>query len=571
MKSLKSCPVKVFATGFMVLVLLCLPLLWLRSLCEITLRETIPRYNREASIEPSGLVSFEIERDPNTKILSKVSALIMPVMPSAGIWDYVKNRLPEGKYSNIYFIDNKHEYNKSWSYFDEETGLLVSYSRYRKQIAEKKWATKTDRFYTGPEGISETPDKSLGRFVNPIVCRRSGIVYDKSLRRFFKINREQKTVTKGAKLASNDPRRPIQIGKLGENAHFINVDFSPPMRETTEEEKEALGMTGMPSGMIGMPPMMGEPFGEPGMPKGAKFQMKQTGSVPIGRHHFDAGEDILVLDESGRIDLLDKETLEFAGTAGYLPKPQLPFSLNKSSRPKELLAYDVLPVSSYPDRNYKGLCAATVSREGTFMMVAVFNEKGEFIERSYSGSREQKISRGEPLSASGAVLWNVPWGPFSMTSKYLLENLHPPLLSIVSYFTADSFEARAGHRALFVLPNSFIAMRARHTDENSMTEPFYVLLLILPSIILSILLAWHVSRDAAVVGLSENARLYWLVGTIAFGLIAYITYRLTRPKITLVTCQNCGKLRRPDIDSCHRCTSKWLVPELVPPTWRVTD
>jgi uncharacterized paraquat-inducible protein A len=62
-----------------------------------------------------------------------------------------------------------------------------------------------------------------------------------------------------------------------------------------------------------------------------------------------------------------------------------------------------------------------------------------------------------------------------------------------------------------------------------------------------------------------------MIGTIAFGLTAYITYRLTQPKITLVTCTNCGKLRRPDMARCHRCGSKWHIPELTPPAWRVVD
>ena len=144
-------------------------------------------------------------------------------------------------------------------------------------------------------------------------------------------------------------------------------------------------------------------------------------------------------------------------------------------------------------------------------------------------------------------------------------------MSIASYFTADSLEATVGHRSLFILPNSFIGMKGRDVSEHIGTSFYAALLIILPSIILAILLAWRVSKDTAVVGLSESAKLYWLIGTLAFGLPAYITYRLTRPKITLVTCANCGNPRRPDMEKCHRCGSKWRVPELTPPTWRVVD
>jgi len=96
-------------------------------------------------------------------------------------------------------------------------------------------------------------------------------------------------------------------------------------------------------------------------------------------------------------------------------------------------------------------------------------------------------------------------------------------------------------------------------------------MLISPSIILAACLAYLVVKDAAAVGLSRNLRRFWAFLTLAFGLAGYITYRLTRPTITLVTCANCGKLRRPDTDMCHHCKSKWQVPELIPPTWRVLD
>ena len=179
--------------------------------------------------------------------------------------------------------------------------------------------------------------------------------------------------------------------------------------------------------------------------------------------------------------------------------------------------------------------------------------------------------RHQYIPSNRAVFFEAPWAPASTIGKYLVENLHPPLLSIASYFTADSLEATVGHRALFILSNSFIGMKGRDINENIGTRFYAALLIILPSIILAILLAWRVSKDAITVGLSENVKLYWLIGTLAFGLPAYITYRLTRPKITLVTCANCGNPRRPDMDMCHRCGSKWRVPELTPPTWRVID
>jgi hypothetical protein len=100
---------------------------------------------------------------------------------------------------------------------------------------------------------------------------------------------------------------------------------------------------------------------------------------------------------------------------------------------------------------------------------------------------------------------------------------------------------------------------------------FGALWVMLPAIGLAIFLAWRVVRDAAAVGLSSNARSLWLLGTLSFGLPAYITYRMTRPTAALVTCATCGRPRRPDMERCHLCNSAWEVPESVPPAWRVLD
>jgi hypothetical protein len=143
-------------------------------------------------------------------------------------------------------------------------------------------------------------------------------------------------------------------------------------------------------------------------------------------------------------------------------------------------------------------------------------------------------------------------------------------LTLASYLTAYSFEARSAHRALFLMPNSFVAM-ARDYEGNAFYEGLLVLLLMLPAILFAGLLGWRVDRDAARVGLSPNARRLWLVGTLAFGLVGYITYRLIRPKVVLVTCANCGQPRRPDMDRCHRCGARWHIPELIAPAWRVLD
>ncbi|MHC4726326.1 MAG: hypothetical protein ACYS17_03790, partial [Planctomycetota bacterium] len=303
------------------------------------------------------------------------------------------------------------------------------------------------------------------------------------------------------------------------------------------------------------------------------------------------------------IDLLDRESLEFVKNfnigAGRLFDPESYIrSRRRSTSPEYLLDYDVLPLfltthfyegkqesmkeffgePSVPvdpapskiERKYLGMFVASLSRSGTGLALKAYDEKGREIIK-----REAVVQKEGPRTvfhrSNSVVYFRPSWASAFTVGKYLAEMLHPPILSLGSFYTAYSIDAAAGHKGLFLLPNSFIAMQGRIDYGNFVVKLLAALWFMSPSIIFSIWLAVRVSKNAVVVGLSDNARLYWILGILAFGLAAYITYRLTRPKITLVTCQNCGKMRRPDMDRCHRCKSDWFVPELTPPAWRVLD
>lgn len=543
MKSLINYPVKVFATGFVVLVLLSIPLFWFRFLCKIAISVRMPRDAQQVSIEPSGLVPPELENDPNVVRHSYALAFMRQEPLFLGIVDYFKARSPGGRYSNSYHFETDKD---DWvcMYFDEDIGQIVfRYTETRKTL--KKWFQMFVKLYVGPEGISETADKTLGRFISPIVdvrWRQSVFLYDKKLRRFFHIKFEDRVVVKGPKLGKDDSHKPVRIGRLTKNTELLHLYWNPPQVRGTDEDIKKQGY------------------------------VRSSYKPAIKLWFHNAGQFLLVLDESGRIDLLDRQTLEFAGTAGYLPAPETFFPSKRSVTPKDLLSYEVLPLAFNTDHKYRGMFVASVSRQNTALALAVFDENGKLIRKEYSRLTKYRGPqyRG-PQTIDVAAFFEVPWAPVLTLTKYLLENFQPPFLSLASYLTASSFEAAAGHRALFLLPNSFVAMKGRDVSEGMAGRLPSALLLMLPSIILAILLTWRVSKDAAAVGLSENAKLLWMIGTIAFGLTAYITYRLTRPKITLVTCTNCGKLRRPDMARCHHCGSKWHIPELTPPTWRVVD
>jgi len=526
MRSRSNYPIQVIAAGFLVLVFLSLSLFWASWLCKSILADIMPMDYRTVDIPPSGLLPAEIESDPNVLQQTQVHAhIISPEAPQTlGIGNYLSDKAPEGRHSRIYYLELEGE-DSAWVYFDGRIGQINCRWANVEKMPDGTSMRKNIQFYVGPEGVSEIPDKKLGRF-NPVVVDFGStplILYDIKLRRFFAINFKDRIVTKGPQLSEDDPRRPVDIGILSKNPGILDMYWMPPDIRRTH--------------------------------------------IPIRERSKDYNPDryVLVLDESGQIDLLDRETLEFAGTAGRLPAPETFFPADKRVTPGDLLAYRVLPLALKEDHKYRGLFAASVSREGTSLALAVFDEKGKCIESRITRDNSQNVP------SSSAVFFGTPWSPVITIGKFLLENLHPPILSLASYFTAGSIEAASGHRAMFLLPNSFIAMKGRDARGNIAARFLYALFLILPSIILAILLAMRVGKDTAVVGLPQKTRSFWTFGTLAFGPAGYITYKLTRPKITLVTCANCGKQRRTDTGICHQCGSKWNVPELTPPAWRVLN
>ena len=561
MKLLTNYLVRVLATGVVVLTLLSIPLFWLRFLRMASLTERIPEAAKTVSIEPSGYISPEIEEDPNLAQRSRVTATMRPeLFPlSLGTSDYVTSRSAMGNRSNVYVAKSR----ENWAYFDEKSGQIICRYTDTETMPDNSRLRRQVQYHIGPEGISEIPDEGLGRFIEPIISQswvtwghdRVGpadlILYDRKLRQFFKIDFDRPTVVKGPELGDDASHDPVGIGLLSKNPFYLHLDFSPPRKETSGY--------GYRTTRYGL----------------------QSGAVIQSVQHHSAGPHLLVLDKSGRIDLLDKEKLQLVGTAGRLPQPATLFGFEKLATPDNTLSYQVKPLylgaqidpnesegggQQTPDPNslrYAGVLAACLSRDGTTLAVATFDDKGMPMNRRYGGR-----NRG---NSAELAYFGAAWAPMSTVGKYIAESLHPPILSVASCFTAWAFEAGAGHRALFLLPNSFVAMNARDNREGIGVRLIVALLLISPSIILAAWLACRVAKDAAAVGLSKNLQRFWAALTLAFGLTGYITYRLTRPRITLVTCPNCGKPRRPDMNKCHRCGSKWHVPELVPPTWRVLD
>jgi len=253
-----------------------------------------------------------------------------------------------------------------------------------------------------------------------------------------------------------------------------------------------------------------------------------------------------VVEESGDISVLDVNSLTLRRGAGCLPRPYTIFGRG-SSRPRDLYDYEMKPIFVHPKGAYAGLLVASLSRRDAVATLAVFDREGRPLEPAHSAHF--------PM-----------WAPVT----YMIESLHPPVLTLASFFTAYNFEAGATHRALFLMPNSFVALQ-RDRETSFLFQFLAAVLFLLPALLVSGFLSWRVVRDARVMGVSRRARRLWWLGTLAFGLPAYITYRLTRPRIALALCRDCGRGRRVDMDACHHCGSGWDVPVLEPPAWRVTS
>lgn len=426
-RSSGSSSMATIATGFIILVLIAISFFWGRYLCDGLLVEKIPR---RIKISPSSLLPMEIENDPNVTDHSCAFAGVsrMPdynsivghlFRPSGvfydplepfeashqhlerlGIIEYFQSRARGENYTC-------HVHPFYLVHLDEVKGQLV----YRR-ADPRNWANqynwewkKITKLYAGPKGVSRTPHRNLGRFGSPIVFfdppvffykpTARCIVYDRMSRCFFSIDFENQTVRRGAKL-KDSTIRPLEIGSSAEFYTFW-IRFNLPSKEN------------------------GAPIGD----------LTKSDYLPV-------------LDESGRIDLLDPNTLEVLGPAGYLPRPKSLFGWG-SQKPKDLMDYDIELISIGKRRSkgeYLGMLAGSLSRQSMWMTLAVFDKEGNRVKITHTKTN----------------FFEVPLGPELAMTKYLLESLHPPVLTLASFFTAYNFEAGSTHRALFLMPNSFVAL-----------------------------------------------------------------------------------------------------------------
>lgn len=521
--------VRVFSIGIISLVMLSLVLFAARRLCELPKFVWFWPHQTVIKYSPSGLAGdYELSdgvRDANT------------ILPSVAIarfntWDFswfglgltadrefVKWDLSCDARSRSFFASNivwpnlrkgSRERGFYALYFDEDMGLFVYCNSTRGR--KGRWS-KQVHSYIGPDGFSDSYSANLKRFGDVEFYRAAQrvLVFDHNEGRFYRMDFDSNQVQPGPSLSDSDMsgRDVVQIGHLAKNAHLLLVDWIPP-------------------------------------------RYRSDNKCVNGRlNRFPSHEKAFILDATGRIDIFDIDQMRFVGPAGFLPSAS-PSADDIAARGRELFAYRVIGV--YDGDEYLGAVVAGLSQDLDGMTLTVFDKNGN---KNTGDGRYMTLS-----SFPGGIALGI--------CKGVLETFQPVVFGVGSYLTAPVFDAAGTHRAMFLLPNSYICMVSRF-ESNFYKRWFTFLLLLLPSVLLGFLLAGRVLRDAKSIGFSGRSRLWWFIGTISFGLAAYIAYRFTRPPDVLVTCTNCGKLRRPDTDCCHNCNSPWSVPELTPPSWRVLD
>jgi hypothetical protein len=547
MNSQKGYVVNVVVTGLMAVVVLSTVLFVGRFFCLQNLWSLIPSETAMVLESPSGLLGDWDEptdgqvSEPNA--VAKSSAIWLGtnfglMIGELGIFEVLLRDIDWEQFisPDVYAAwGERNEEMVGLVYFDRKLGLFVNCDIGREGIDDKGRWTKIINWYAGPGGISQKPDGTIGRFDRPVMYAGPGgisqkpdgtigrfdrpvmaegrlIIFEHGLSQFFQIDFKNKEVRSGPKVE----HEIVQVGELTKNDIALRLYWSPPMRRTVKSRRR-------PSGEV---------------KTSVRYEPVRTDMRTFGPRSWEP-----VLDKSGTIYKLNAETLELTGPIGELPWPGT----------RGLLAYDVTGFSIKGE--HKGLIAAGLGPNIFRPGFLVFDADGNRIGEEWGDVELLKLAGGPGLSVV----------------NYVVETLQPTIFQLASYFTALKFDGAGGPRSLFILPNSFVARIGSEWGAEGLAEHILGLWVIFPSVAISVLLAWRIEKDARNIGLGSRTKFWWMIATVAFGLSAYITYRLTRPKDTLVTCTNCGRMRRPDMDRCHQCGSKWEVPELVAPMWRVVE
>jgi hypothetical protein len=437
MNSQKRALFNVLATAIVV-TLMSVGLFWARWFCAVQRADLLPEAERKATVAlPPSLSSLRAGEDPNGRSPRYLAAEMPPgpapvlCLLGLGAVQYVERHLPGGAGSDIYRWNSPPD--GISVYYDRSLGLIVYQGLESRPSADGTPAWRWFTCYAGPEGIGEKPEEKLGRFSSPVADRsmlHPQIIYDPVLRRFFAIEWSAQKLRQGPQLRPNDTHEPVQIRTLQRLPVSLDLVPNAASRETQGDKSVLLGA------------------------------------------FFSTDDRLLVLDRSGRIDLLDSQTLTFVGMAGRLGSPAPLFGFPRPTRPEDVISYTVSPIgisrgTAGQGRTYAGCAVATISREGTGLRLDVYDANGQSVGgddmgfRPYAETADGKITRGHAIPSTQAAYSYLPGAEVLTIAKFTFENLHPPAFLLVSYLAGPHLAATAGYRSLFLLPDSFVAMAPR--------------------------------------------------------------------------------------------------------------
>jgi hypothetical protein len=439
--------------------------------------------------------------------------------------------------------------------------------------------------YIGPKGYSGTKNPSLGTFEKPLFVYHytwtsenpdvvSLFLYDAGHSRFYRIemNVSQKTVgillyhvqlntirVIEGPIQKQPDFAPVQIDSRlcgvsdeGPSQGDLDIMWNPPykvirqFRSAYAEQYASVDPNTMPDS---------EAIRTQNIPLKNSPQMRSLKG------------DFFVLHQDGRIDYLDGKTLSVVRCAGYLP--EIGFYKNSiSRRPHDMADYEAFGFYD-PNDLYLGTAVAAISRDGVMRAIDFYDAKGNLSASKTPGTIIS--NQWEDCTSGIQIIKDISDGRLLLTVRYLLENLQPPLLRLLDMPAAEWMEPDERCGTFFVHPNSFIGLMKFEYDRFGFW--WQLLFLMLPSLALSIWLGIKARRKAALLGYDTSAKDAWFITILAFGIPAYITFKLMLPKERMVTCANCGNLRRVEFDVCQSCKRDWEKTKTLttPPDWSVKD
>ncbi|MBM4103113.1 MAG: hypothetical protein FJ263_03555 [Planctomycetes bacterium] len=428
--------------------------------------------------------------------------------------------------------------------------------------------------YIGPKGYSANVNPQVGTFSNPFYVHwlrlspgvMAHIVYDNILRRFYRIE---------INYAIRKPDSKTTFYIISPDS--IKVVEGPQLQiDKTIVDRWKWKRNGYDFSLSWMPPQQRIRKLKPDYSEG-QYASADPNNLPDGAYRetfipfenapksFAYKIDFLILCEDGKIDSIDGNTLTVAGCAGYLPQVGF-YQQSLSNHPQDLGDYDILGLYD-PNDKHLGTAVAAVSRDGLSMQIVFYDDKGNLIKTSLPPCFYSDDNNFSGLS----VLTSIPRGPLLITLRYLWENLQPPVLRLLDLPASQWFNPETGYSHLFVRPNSMIGLMKIEFDSFN----FWLLwlFLMLPSLVLSLLLATSARIKAAQMGYPALSKDGWFVAILTFGIPAYITFRLMLPKERMITCANCGNLRRVEFENCQSCKRDWQKTKSLttPPDWSAKD